>query len=80
MSLIKRYVEDSEAVAERAAVIAWEPEFSERFEQLSLLFGDCGTMAQIYAEPRVVAGMLVRLAVSTYQQSRRSVRGVVVAA
>jgi hypothetical protein len=79
VSLIKRYVEDAEAVEERAAVIAWEPEFSERFEQLSLLFGDCGTMARIYAEPRVVAGLLVRLAVSAYQQSRRSSGGLTVA-
>jgi hypothetical protein len=73
---MKRYAQDEEHVAGRAAGIAWVPDGRVRLSGLTALFGDIGTMAADYAVPELVALNLVKVAVAHYQDERALLRSV----
>lgn len=70
MSLMKRYAEDSEALADRAAVAAWIESTDERFEALRAIYEDCHTAADIYADPAAVAELFVKTVTDTFHDAR----------
>ncbi|MFF4706909.1 hypothetical protein [Streptomyces sp. NPDC001297] len=70
MSLMKRYAEESEALADRAAVAAWIEDTEERFEVLRQLYEDCHTAADIYAHPAAVAELFVNTVSRTFFDAR----------
>lgn len=75
MSLMKRYAEESEVLADRAAVAAWIDDMEERFEVLRQLYEDCHTAADIYADPAAVAELFVRTVTTTFNDARALVVG-----
>jgi hypothetical protein len=75
VSLMKRYAEESEVLADRAAVAAWIDDTEERFEVLRQLYADCHTAADIYADPAAVAELFVRTVTTTFNDARALVVG-----
>ncbi|MEU1176575.1 hypothetical protein ABZ464_02815 [Streptomyces sp. NPDC005820] len=75
MSLMKRYAEDSETLADRAAVIAWTDDTDQRFEELRALYADCHKAADIYADPAAVAELFVQKVTDTFHEARGLVVG-----
>ncbi|MFF4815252.1 hypothetical protein ACFY2K_11750 [Kitasatospora sp. NPDC001309] len=68
--MIKRYIDDQAIVRETAEWIAEMPDDVERGTALTVLFEECGRMAEAYADPVGVAKLLVNGAVESYHSAR----------
>ncbi|MET7984578.1 hypothetical protein [Streptomyces sp. NPDC005281] len=70
MSLIKRFMDDEDELSEMAANAAFLDSPSERLRALTLVFQECGTRAQVYANPMEAARILVKGAVLYFRFNR----------
>ncbi|MFC9231370.1 hypothetical protein ACFTZI_20810 [Streptomyces decoyicus] len=75
MSLMKRYVEDSEELADRAIAVAWIENESERFDALARLYTDCHLVSDVYADPSAVARLFIRKVTNTFHDARSAISG-----
>ncbi|MFJ5066503.1 hypothetical protein ACIQC7_08810 [Kitasatospora sp. NPDC088556] len=73
MSMIKRYMDDSVIVRDAAEWIAQMTDATERGMALTVLFQECGRMAQAYPKPEGAAKVLVDDVVEAFQAERECV-------
>ncbi|MEU5383700.1 hypothetical protein [Kitasatospora cineracea] len=74
MSRTKQYIEDSAEVEESAVLVAHTEDHREALRELGALFRRCGVLAAGYADPELVARMLVQDAAETYRAERWLIR------
>ncbi|MCZ4119053.1 hypothetical protein [Streptomyces sp. H39-S7] len=63
-------MQDSDDIQDRASVLGWIADDTERFDALRNLFRDCGDMATAYADPMAVARLLVGKATDAFYAAR----------
>lgn len=74
MSKMQRFIMDSEDVQNRASVIGWVENDTERLNAIRELFGECGEMANSYADPMAVARLLVAKVTDAFYAARMVAR------
>lgn len=72
MSAMKRYAEDVAELIRRAERAAWEPTAPLRMAALRAVFEDCGTAAEVYANPVMVARLLTKAATREFMNQRKA--------
>ncbi|MBD0739822.1 hypothetical protein [Streptomyces sp. CBMA29] len=74
MSLTQRFMMESEDIQDRASVIGWIDDDTERFKAVQELFAECGEMAQAYADPLAVARLFVGKVTDAFYAARAVAR------